>query len=198
MNISKIAVVGSSCEGYKIAGKIFGNLNLGKESSVILIPHIFPGAIYSYLKRHGKNVYPILVGQVIEPGNIYIGMEDPVNIPLENNNIGIKNRLKIEKIKGDYKLFFGERTGEASVDKAFYEVAKVFKEKGIGVILYGAGDDGVIGMRKIKEVGGKTFVQQVDMIKDKGSMPWHTIKNCKPDYVLSPDKLKKKLEEMLG
>jgi HAMP domain-containing protein len=46
-----------------------------------------------------------------------------------------------------------------SIDLAMESAAKIFNERTIGIILSGMGNDGCLGMKAIKECGGKTIVQ---------------------------------------
>lgn len=195
--VSKVAVIGCSDEGYEIVKEIIGKLNLGKKSSIILIPHIKAKSIYNYLKEKRKKVYPILNDQIIEPQSIYVGMENPTDLS-EPNYYGLRRKLKIKKYKGEHRFSLGEKEVDY-LNKAFCAVADKFKDKCIGVILYGIGDSGVEGTNKIKKVGGKVLVQALPYNKnyDKHSMPYAVINNCEVDYILSPDKLLNKLEEML-
>jgi len=196
-NLSKVAVIGSSDQGYEITKDIVGKIKLGKESSIILVPHICAGYIYEDLLEKGKKVHPILNNQIIEPQSIYVGMENPTNL-LDSNYYGLRRKLGIEKENGNYKFSLG-KDEIAYINEAFYSVADAFKEKSMGVILYGIGSSGAKGLSKIKEVGGKSLVQKIDE-KDphyKISMPRYAIQHCDVDYILFPDELCLKLEEML-
>jgi len=195
--ISKAAVIGCSI-GDKIAEDIVGKLNLSKESSIILIPHICAKSIHDYLLEKGKKVYPILNNQIIEPQSIYVGMENPTDLLNSDNYYGLRRKLIIKKDNGEYKFFLGEEEGRY-IDAAFVAVANAFKDKSIGVILDGMGGSGIEGTTKIKEVGGTTLVQTVDKRNPQFevSMPYLVIHKGKVDYILPPDKLCTKLEEML-
>lgn len=46
-----------------------------------------------------------------------------------------------------------------SIDLAMQSVARAYQENSIGIILSGIGNDGLAGMRSIKEAGGRTIVQ---------------------------------------
>ena len=46
-----------------------------------------------------------------------------------------------------------------SIDMAMKSIAKAYQENSIGIILSGIGNDGLKGMRSIKEAGGRTIVQ---------------------------------------
>jgi len=195
--VSKVAIIGCSARGYEVAKDIVGELNLGKKSSIILIPHICAKFIYNYLKKKGKKVHPILDDQIIEPQSIYVGMKNPTDFS-DSNYHGLRRKLKIEKKNGNYRFFLGKNEIDY-INKAFSAVADAFQDKSIGVILYGMGDSGVEGINKIKEVGGKSLVQKLpyDRFYDEYSMPYAVIHNCEVDHILSPDKLYIKLKEML-
>jgi len=46
-----------------------------------------------------------------------------------------------------------------SIDVLMKSVAKIFGEKTLGIILTGMGDDGLEGMRALKQFGGHTIAQ---------------------------------------
>ncbi len=196
-DISKIAVIGCSDEGYDVAKEIVGKLSIGPKGTVILVPHICAKSMYDYLldKRKDKRVYPILDNQVIEPQSIYVGMENPTKLS-SDNYYGLRRKLMIKKEDGKYRFSLGE-SEIAYIDKAFCAVADAFKDKSIGVILYGMGGAGLYGMTRIKEVGGVTLVQTIDEEKDyvQWSMPYLVIKHGEADHILPIDKIGSKLED---
>ncbi len=197
--ISKVAVIGCSVDGDEVAKDIVGKLNLGEKSSIILIPHICAKSMYDYLKSNKKKkVFPILNNQIIEPQSIYVGMENPTDLLNSDNYYGLRRKLIIGKDNGEYKFFLDENK-VAYIDSAFSAVANAFKDKSIGVILYGMGGSGIEGTTKIKKAGGTNLVQAVDETNHhfKASMPYAVIHHGEADHVLPVDKLGTKLEEML-
>ena len=46
-----------------------------------------------------------------------------------------------------------------SIDITFADVAKVYKKRSLGIILTGMGKDGVEGLQKIKDYGGKSIAE---------------------------------------
>jgi two-component system chemotaxis response regulator CheB len=71
-----------------------------------------------------------------------------------------------------------------SIDVLFETAAEAFKEGLIGVVLTGAGIDGSLGLKRIKEKGGTTVVQDpIDAAAD--SMPRHAMAAVPPDHVVS-------------
>jgi two-component system chemotaxis response regulator CheB len=94
----------------------------------------------------GKN------GELIEPGIIYLAQGD-------------KHMQIIEKAgKPCIRIFEGEPINfcRPSVDVLFYSAARVYKDKTIGILLTGMGNDGVAGLKYIKKMGGTTISESVE------------------------------------
>jgi two-component system chemotaxis response regulator CheB len=197
--ISKVAIMGSSFEGHEVASEVVVNMSIGPESVVIIIPHIFSGRVYESLLNRYRKVNPILDNQIIEPGNIYVGLENPNNTS-QYSFYGLRRKLKIEKKNKDYFFKVGkEKIDGGYINESFNAVADTFKGKSIGIILYGMGGDGIDGLNRIKKKGGVAIAQKTnkEMPRVEMSMPYNAKRYCELDYVLSPKKLKEKLEELL-
>ena len=59
------------------------------------------------------------------------------------------------------------RTERATIDTMIASVAEAWRERTIGVLLTGMGSDGVEGLRRVKELGGRTVAQD-----EKTSVVW--------------------------
>jgi two-component system, chemotaxis family, protein-glutamate methylesterase/glutaminase len=71
-----------------------------------------------------------------------------------------------------------------SADVLFETAADAFGPALIGVVLTGGGSDGSLGLKRIKEKGGMTVVQDPgDAAAD--SMPLHALAAVTPDYVVT-------------
>jgi two-component system, chemotaxis family, protein-glutamate methylesterase/glutaminase len=71
-----------------------------------------------------------------------------------------------------------------SVDVLFETAADAFGEGLIGVVLTGAGNDGSLGLKRIKEKGGIAVVQvPEDAAAD--SMPRHALAAVEPDHLVT-------------
>ena len=70
-----------------------------------------------------------------------------------------------------------------SIDILFESIADAFKERGIGIILSGAGRDGSDGLRLLKAVGASTMVQDPHEASFS-SMPTHGIDTGCVDYIV--------------
>jgi len=87
-------------------------------------------------------------------------------------------------------------TRRGSVDRLFFSIAEVMESNAVGVILSGAGVDGVEGLEEINRVGGVTMVQDSKncLVKE---MPQKAISTITPEYVISDVEVSTKLNELL-
>jgi two-component system, chemotaxis family, protein-glutamate methylesterase/glutaminase len=106
----------------------------------------------------------------IEKGYIYIA---PPNY-----------HLLIEQDK-TFTLTVDERVNYArpSIDVLFETAAEAYQNKLIGIVLTGSNNDGSKGLKRIKEYGGLTIVQQPDTA-ESSLMPASAIATMQPDYIL--------------
>lgn len=75
-------------------------------------------------------------------------------------------------------------TPMGAIDMLMDSVSHAMKERAAGVILTGTGDDGVAGMGKIKQMGGKLFVQDPRSCLFKET-PMKAAENHAVDYLVS-------------
>jgi len=86
-----------------------------------------------------------------------------------------------------------------SVDVLFSSIAQVFKERAIGVVLSGFGNDGTIGIKAIKEEGGLTIAQGSNGTSPgHSSMPSSAIAGGLVDFVLPAGAIAGKLALYAG
>jgi two-component system chemotaxis response regulator CheB len=71
-----------------------------------------------------------------------------------------------------------------SIDVLFETAAEAYRKGLVGVVLTGSGSDGSHGLKRIKELGGVTVVQDPDDAA-ASSMPQNAIMAVKPDYVVN-------------
>lgn len=82
---------------------------------------------------------------------------------------------------------------KTTVDYFFNSLARAYRDKAIGIIFSGTGQDGAKGIKAIKEAGGITIAQKPETAKFDG-MPKAAIEYGKADYILSPVEAALKLE----
>ena len=119
---------------------------------------------------------PILIAQHM-PEKFTEKLAEQLDRRIELHVVEAKNGMKLQKgmvyiAPGAYHmkiltdrtltLFEGDGNGsqpQPSVDMLMTSVAQIFRDRTVGVLLTGMGDDGVIGMNAIKDARGTTIAQ---------------------------------------
>jgi len=82
-----------------------------------------------------------------------------------------------------------------SIDVLFETAADVYRERLVGVVLTGANSDGSQGLRKIKELGGMTVVQD-PATAEAAFMPKSAIAATKVDHIIPLEEIGPFLEKL--
>lgn len=82
-----------------------------------------------------------------------------------------------------------------SIDVLFESAAEAYRDKLIGIILTGSNHDGAYGLRKIKQLGGLTIVQDPAEATSP-QMPTAAIKDALPNHILPLQKITDLLIEL--
>jgi two-component system CheB/CheR fusion protein len=80
------------------------------------------------------------------------------------------------------------RGARMAIDFFLRSLAKDIKQRSVGIIMSGAGTDGTLGIKLIKEVGGMVVVQDPNSA-DHDSMPRSAIDTGVVDFILEPSKI---------
>ncbi len=168
-------VIGVSAGGMDALCSILPLLPEDFPFAVIIVQHMHPdstGYLATMLNdRCAVEVHEAEEKEEIEPGNVYIA---PANYHLlvENDRT--------------LSLSIGAPVNYArpSIDVLFDSAADTYREKLIGMVLTGANDDGSLGLKKIKELGGLAIVQD-PLTAEIDSMPKAAIKRVDVDYIIS-------------
>ncbi|MCX6285449.1 MAG: chemotaxis protein CheB [Bacteroidetes bacterium] len=167
-------VVGSSAGGLNALKTLLRNLNRDFKFPVIIVQHISPDS-ENYLIHILNDLKRLKVKEADEkeqpqPGYAYVA---PPNY-----------HLLVEPDQ-TFTLTVDERVNYArpSIDVLFETAAEAYREHLIGIILTGANNDGSLGLKRIKEMGGLAIVQDPDTA-EVDSMPKAAIQACAVDHVL--------------
>jgi two-component system chemotaxis response regulator CheB len=117
----------------------------------------------------------------LEAGKVYL--------LVENTTMFVQDSCLKVKVRDEALI-------NSSVDSLFESLAIDFREKAIGIILSGGGDDGLEGARKIGELGGMVLVQDPDSAQITG-MPSSIINGDHPVAILKPAEIAQVINKLL-
>lgn len=158
-------------------------------AAFVIVLHIPPGMDYRIAKSlDAVSAMPVSLaedGEYLRNGHIYLA-PGGFHLKLEGNS-----RIILEE---------GQRINfvQPSADVAMKSLLKPLKRGCIvGVILTGMGKDGAEGIRHIKGIGGVTIAQDQESSAIYG-MPKAASETGAVDYTVPPDKIGRKLVELLS
>lgn len=145
-----ILAIGASWGGVEALSFLVASIPVGWKMPIVIVQHqhaLSGTALERILSRlTSLKVVDVEDKQLIKPGHIYIA---PANY-----------HLLVEADKSfSLSLEAPVLYSRPSIDVTFSSLADVFGERCIAVLLTGANEDGVDGLRKIREIGGFTMAQ---------------------------------------
>jgi two-component system chemotaxis response regulator CheB len=145
-----VVVIGASTGGPPALAIILKSLPRDFATPIAVVQHIAPGFITGlaqWLKRESPfSVKVAADGEPLASGTIYLA---PDNAHLEfgeGAKIFLNDSLPV-------------RGHRPSVDWLMESAAGLYRRRAVGVLLTGMGSDGAEGLKKIREAGGRTIVQ---------------------------------------
>ena len=171
----KAIVIGTSYGGLEALNTILPKLKKGFPVPVIIVLHVGEHS-NDFFIRHLNDACELEVKEAeasepILPGFVYFAPPG-YHLQVEDN---FSFSLSTEK-----KLNFSR----PSIDVLFETAAWAYKKQLIGVILTGASSDGANGLKSIKQLGGKTIVQDPRQAISP-IMPEFALKAVQPDIKLN-------------
>src|SRR5262245_42415779 len=182
---SPIVVIGASAGGIKALQTFFEAVPSDSGAAFVVVVHLDP-AHRSELARviGGRTRMPVVQvegRQKLAADHVYV-------IPPDRN-------LQIVDHEISATVFDEPRGKRSPIDSLFRSVAERLGD-GFAVILSGAGSDGTIGVRAVKESGGIILVQDPNEA-EYGSMPRSAIATGVVDLVLPVEQLAIRLADLI-
>ncbi len=151
--LSKIVAVGASTGGPKAIKEILPYFSADIPAAFLFVQHMPAGFTRSMAERLNWltkiDIKEAEDGDIIQAGHGYIAPGDyhmVVEARDENAVIRLNKGPKVNRVR-------------PSITVMMDSVVKIFGARTIGVLLTGMGQDGVAGMRNIKNAGGITFAE---------------------------------------
>ncbi len=185
-NKYEAVVIGSSAGGLNALKTIFKCLDRSFRIPFIIVQHISPDS-ENYLIQILNDLNRLTVKEADEKETPCRGMAylAPPNY-----------HLLVEPDRS-FTLTVDERVNYArpSIDVLFETAAEAYRDALIGIVLTGANNDGSRGLKKIKEFGGVTIVQDPDNA-EVDSMPRAAIRTAQVDHILTLEEIAAFLNEL--
>lgn len=170
----KIVIIGGSAGSFQVVTSILANLPKDFPLPIVLalhrLKHIRHGFVEALNIKSNLPVIEPFDKDSIKPGNVYLA---PANYHL------------LIELANTFALSTEEQINHSrpAIDLTFITGAYVYREKTIGIILSGANKDGALGLKKVKDFGGLTIVQDPAECQ-MPTMPLAALDVTKVDYTL--------------
>lgn len=143
----KVIVIGSSTGGPKSLDELFSTLPDGIPAGMLVVQHMPPYFTRSLAERldshSGVHVKEAEDGDRITDGFCLVAPGD-YHMTVNSRMVHMNQEQRVNAVR-------------PSVDVTMQTVAKTYGSNVVGVILTGMGKDGAVGMKAIKDNGGKTI-----------------------------------------
>jgi two-component system, chemotaxis family, CheB/CheR fusion protein len=180
-----IVVMGTSAGGVRTLQAFFEAMPADTGAAFVVVVHLDP--------EHRSELPHILAARTAMP---VIQVRDRHELAADHVYvIPPDRRLQIVDHEISAKEFDEPRGQRAPIDLLFRSFAEQLGD-GFAVILSGAGSDGALGVRAVKEAGGIVLVQDPDEA-EYGSMPRSAVATGVADLVLPVRELAQRLAELI-
>ena len=181
----RVIGIGASAGGIASLTKLLSSVPKTLPACFVVVLHLAPGHksyLADILGRACKmRVKEAQNDELLRAGVVYIAPPDShVTVIDHRLRLGLGPPLHMHR---------------PSIDVLFQSIADEFKERGIGIILSGAGHDGSDGLRLVKAAGGSTLVQD-PREASFASMPEHGIDTGCADYVVPVTEIAARLSNL--
>jgi two-component system, chemotaxis family, CheB/CheR fusion protein len=179
-----IVGIGASAGGLDACRRFLQKLGPRPGVAVVLVQHLDP--------TH-ESILPDLLARVAE-----IGVTQAVDgVTLEPNHVYVIPPADDLRIVDGHLKLSPRSAPHMPIDLFLRTLASVRGDQAIGVVFSGAGSDGTLGVRAIKEAGGFTLAQSPDTCKYP-SMPRSAIATGCVDLVLPPEAIAREVTRLAG
>jgi two-component system chemotaxis response regulator CheB len=179
----KIIVAGASAGGLNALTILLKSLPDDYGIPILIVQHLSPLSDNFWIEKLKGDcrlkVKEAEEKEVIQKGCVYLAPSNYHLLVERDNTLSLSVEDKVN-------------FSRPSIDVLFETASDAFKQNVIGILLTGASQDGAMGIKKIKENGGLTIVQD-PKTAENGYMPESAIKVSTIDYILSLDEIVKLL-----
>lgn len=176
---ARLVAVGASTGGPQVLQAILAGLAKDFSAPVLVVQHITPGFTDGFVEWLASSApLPVLVpghGEAIRAGHVYVAPEH-VHMKVERGETICLSR---EESRNGHR---------PSVSVLFDSVSAVIGGDAVGVLLTGMGKDGAAELKRLKEKGAVTIVQDLESSVVPG-MPGEAIRLDAASHILPPGQI---------
>ena len=166
--------IGASAGGLDALRTFFSRMPEAPGFACVVVVHLSPeheSHLVELLQPYTRMpVCQVVQTTALEPNHVYV-------IPPNANLNSIDTHLRLSELEV-------RRVERAPIDHFLRTLAETHGETAVGVILSGAGSDGALGLRQVKEFGGLTIAQD-PREAEYASMPQSAIMTGAVDLVVA-------------
>lgn len=185
-SLRSLAVIGTSLTGPNSFIRLMTRLDGGLPAAAVILLEISPKILPAFIEKFNEfaswKIAMAEDGTVIEQGVCYI----------QSNLLAVTVDFTEY---GDPCFRIGEPT-ENPLDTLFSSAAEAFRERTVGVLLTGYGDDGSEGFAAIQQRGGKTIAQSVESCVYP-NLTDSAIKRKRVDMVVEESRLAETISQLI-
>ncbi|PPS45348.1 chemotaxis protein CheB [Chroococcidiopsis sp. TS-821] len=169
-----VVAIGASAGGLKALGEVLSSLCADFPAAITVVQHLYPyhsSQIANILNhRTALTVKEAEQNEQLQPGKVYIAPPNKHLLVTSTGTLCLSDAQMVHFVR-------------PSVDLLFESVAASFQTQAIAVVLTGMGSDGAMGVRAIKQMGGKAIAQD-RASADFFGMPSAAIETGEVDFVV--------------
>jgi two-component system chemotaxis response regulator CheB len=184
--LHKAIAIGTSAGGIEALDFLLPHIKSGCRHSVFIVQHISPGSEFTFLKLLNSKCN-VKIKEACDTEEIKLGV---VYFAPPDYHLLIEKTFTLT-LSADEKVNFSR----PSIDVLFETAAEAYTNKLTGILLTGSNNDGSKGLKRIKELGGKTIIQDPDDARF-AEMPLSASKLITLDEVLTLKQLATLLEKL--
>lgn len=183
-----IIIMGASTGGPRALHRTLNDLTVDLPAGVVIVQHMPPGFTHSLAQRFDKSS-PLVVREAVDGDHLARGLAllAPGNFHLlftKGYSVTLSDGPRRHHVR-------------PALDVTIESAVEHFRNKVIGVVLTGMGEDGLDGARLIKEAGGCVIAEHESTSIVYG-MPGSVVKAGLADYVLPLPEIGAKLQKLVG
>jgi two-component system chemotaxis response regulator CheB len=177
----ELIVVGTSWGGLDAVSRLLDGLHDDVRQPIVVVQHRAADsdadALASLLGRHTRRTVCDPDDKTpLEDGHVYIGPPD-YHVLVEPGHLALSTDAPVQYAR-------------PSIDVLFESAANAYGERAVGIVLTGANEDGASGLKRIKDCGGVTIVQD-PRTSLRRTMPDAAIAATAADAILPLDEIPK-------